>query len=1643
MQVAKFTSFRKQLDQELHSLSSESKRRNSTIKHASDKSIDILKTIQNIEELVRHPDFVTPLVLACSSRNAKLTSIAMQCLQGLASVPSIPESRIPEVLDGFIEATQLAMEIQLKVLQIVPIFFKTYAKYIVGPQCKKLLQCCSSLLQLPNKAPVVFGTASATLQQLIDEVFERVSYEWAKNEDDESATATFEVMISNNETVKVGPYHYDANRLLNDLCSLVESSTSSSSSTSTQDKTDQLLDIKDIQTDYGLEILESVLKNSKKLFLTYPDLQFILRTKTVPLLLRYISSSKHFSTIFRSSRCIQLLIKKDYLSLLELELEVIISLLIHGISLESNISPWQRILSLEIFKELSQDFEMIRSLFITYDLFPDRKHIVNDLLQTSFKLIDSKDFTSFLGHSEIIQKVSSPLITSETTTVKTRYIDMLDKTNPPSVNLAYIISLVLSISNNFSEGLNNHVLTVCQAKGDDKNEASKEESELTSTKRLYEGLFESLFQLHKLLLYSSMLDSHIFHSLVRAFQKLAHAAGLLHLNDKLNVCLDLFSKSIVNNTLSGSPTDDMQTNIGPQSQSSRNSSKTSTPRKLQSATFSDKKSLHLRSFNSRNVSLFRALLSLSISIGSFFNTKSWQIVFLTWQWVSYFIYGPSADFMEAFYANDIPPAPTVSKSDLLSIETSIKKLFENTQSYSSDSFQILLESVMIEAKKSLSIPEEDSDSANGYHPLNQSNELSNCIYNKGFFITQIGELASFNFNRFITEYQNQDRMLWNSIMSFFIKLIANRNISSIPLRLYITRVFTDIIKNIANEVGNMDDQETRASKFSILEQLFTNSLMKTIESIQKLDVTKNEIYDGTIRTESEIIFQILSTLKEILNEFGDLLTQSWSTIFNIINAPFEWNIETALSSEGGNDKEDSSLVGGILQNYIDMIQVSYDVFKLISDDFLQSLPLGVIKYVVDTLVNYATQDKILNISFSSISQFWLVGDYLRLKDGDIVKFDDSKESKDRLAIFKGKLQDNQLTQIISSSASKGPEMYNGLWLYLLKSLIECTKDKRIEVKNGSIQTFFRIVDSHGSCFPTWDLIFIEVLNPFLKEKLWEADNEEISKFVDLTLKGLVDLYPSHFTSFLSSNSNDEWIAVLNLFDKLLKSKSSSVNYVTVINYQKLLKSMIKFPYLPEPIWKKCHEIWLGYNITYSDLASLTPEVGAKTEYDCVTELLIAFQDLYPLVDKYGKISEEFTEKSLGFFNSAARYPLLPEYSQDKTKLSGLQNQLLCCLHLFDRIENREIELLVIYQLTVFGTLCFDTREKIEKKLAHKLTDATNSRIPSFEAISYISTQYLSERLDFASNNSVPLDKDKQILRIVRNLSDVIQRKSFINLGKSENIPLWVISSRCFRKLVEKLLVSFKKASAPNYLQGEVLGIFIDVMSSYFVRESGKTDSLTESSDIEEYRACSTILLQNDVITLLDDERLKYLVESIWYGSFIYETDEYENALLARGETLFDVSQQLSNFDFNDMFGSTVQPPLMSKYNCSLVCLNDLIKFVMLPDPEFSKLRIVTIPFLVVRISLVLRRFICDEFLMCKAPIPKHRKIELTTFLNGLHKIMQFLLEENPEYGEEETLKELKVLYPLILKTIPVSHKVEGIQDDVLNLSLAFTKLMSK
>ena len=123
--------------------------------------------------------------------------------------------------------------------------------------------------------------------------------------------------------------------------------------------------------------------------------------------------------------------------------------------------------------------------------------------------------------------------------------------------------------------------------------------------------------------------------------------------------------------------------------------------------------------------------------------------------------------------------------------------------------------------------------------------------------------------------------------------------------------------------------------------------------IRDRPISSESVYSNDTNVESDIILQALKTLNDLLNSFGETLN-SWDIVLKILNSPFD-------VIDNGSQKitvdTESNISQVLVQKHKDMIQMSFEVFKLISDNFLQYLPLNIIKDFIDTLSNFVNQDR--------------------------------------------------------------------------------------------------------------------------------------------------------------------------------------------------------------------------------------------------------------------------------------------------------------------------------------------------------------------------------------------------------------------------------------------------------------------------------------------------------------------------------------------------------------------------------------------------------------------------------------------------------------------------------------------------------------
>lgn len=263
----------------------------------------------------------------------------------------------------------------------------------------------------------------------------------------------------------------------------------------------QFLRIKSLSSTFTLELIESILVNSGSLFVDHSELTQVLRTRLMPLIVRYLSERHTFAQSMRIVRVLLLLLKR-HMSLLTAECEMALGLLTHLLEPDGT-SPWKRVLCMEVFRALYAEPGLVRLIYSLYDGQEGRKNILRDHMASLVRLASEKPsligvgtqstvpsrpehsrsmteeqitlevggVAGVIGTSVPSTEASVPGISSQWSVVRMPYVELLDKANAPTPPDTYIYSLALNCISNLAEGLAKFILplTVPDLKSRKKN----------------------------------------------------------------------------------------------------------------------------------------------------------------------------------------------------------------------------------------------------------------------------------------------------------------------------------------------------------------------------------------------------------------------------------------------------------------------------------------------------------------------------------------------------------------------------------------------------------------------------------------------------------------------------------------------------------------------------------------------------------------------------------------------------------------------------------------------------------------------------------------------------------------------------------------------------------------------------------------------------------------------------------------------------------------------------------------------------------------------------------------------------------------------------------------------------------------------
>ncbi|CAH2060554.1 unnamed protein product, partial [Iphiclides podalirius] len=458
------------LQNDFKTLSLETKKKYPQIREACDEAIEKLSLASNNPQASLYGvvnQILYPLVQGCESKDIKIIKFCLGTIQRLIAQQGIDAKGARHVVDCLYNLGQAGV-LELKLLQTAALLMTT-SDLVHGDTLARTMVMCMRTVS-PGEARDVSTShaAAATVRQLVALVFERALAET----DGKLKVNPADVRLQSNTKApkELKPCATDAYLILQDIIQLING-----------DSAHWLVGISEVPKTFGLELLDTVLTDFSAVFFKIPEFRFLLKEHVCALIIRLFSPNvkyraaftslhipgagagaapgaagspaperPHFPVTMRLLRLVSVIVHK-YHEVLVTECEIFLSLTIKFLDPDKPL--WQRALALEVLHKMTIQPHLLRAFCECYDMRPHATNIFQDIVNALGAYVQS-----LFVASQVNQQVASagipqqagfywkgvwlPLcVTFEPGTAKSIYIEMLDRSEAPTIQEGYGISV--------------------------------------------------------------------------------------------------------------------------------------------------------------------------------------------------------------------------------------------------------------------------------------------------------------------------------------------------------------------------------------------------------------------------------------------------------------------------------------------------------------------------------------------------------------------------------------------------------------------------------------------------------------------------------------------------------------------------------------------------------------------------------------------------------------------------------------------------------------------------------------------------------------------------------------------------------------------------------------------------------------------------------------------------------------------------------------------------------------------------------------------------------------------------------------------------------------------------------------------------
>uniref|UniRef100_A0A671NTT9 Protein MON2 homolog n=1 Tax=Sinocyclocheilus anshuiensis TaxID=1608454 RepID=A0A671NTT9_9TELE len=1508
-------------------------------------------------------EVVQPFLMGCGTKEPKITQLCLAAIQRLMSHEVVSEAAAGNIINMLWQLMENGLE-ELKLLQTVLVLLTTNTIVHDEVLSKAIVLCFRLHFTKDN---ITNNTAAATVRQVVTVVFERMVAEDEKFKGLTEEPPAVQGNSNRRSVSSLRPSAKDAYMLFQDLCQLVNA-----------DAPYWLVGMTEMTRTFGLELLESVLNDFPEVFLQHQEFSFLPNIK-----FRQGSSSSasspapvekpYFPICMRLLRVVSVLIKHFY-SLLVTECEIFLSLLVKF--LDGEKPQWLRAVAVESVHRLCVQPHLLQSFCQSYDMKQHSTKVFRDIVNALGSFIQSLFILPSAGNASGqggpgAAGAGAGLTTQAAFEYRGTWIPLMNVSVQGMTcvcGVAVFCSCVDAVC----------VFAVA-------NEVWEE-----MVNACWCGLLAALS-----LLLDASTDETATESILKAELSVASLCGRL----SLVTPRDAFITAICKASLPPHYALTVLSNAA-------NLSNKGTRAVLITRPFS--LYLCVRQLTAKNIQCMRTLLNLAHCHGAYLGT-SWQLVLATLQHLVWILGLKPAvgGVLKPGRAVEGPSTvlTTAVMTDLPVISNILSRLFESSQYLDDVSLHHL-----INALCSLSMEAMEMAYGNNKEP-------------SLFAVAKLLETGLVNMDRI--------EILWRPLTAHLLEVCQHPNAR---MREWGAEAITSLIK-----AGLSFKHEPPLSQNQRLQLLLLNPL-KELSNVLHTDIRQKQL---------ECVLQILQNQ-------GDSLGPGWPLVLGVIGAI-------------RNDQGES------------LIRTAFQCLQLVVTDFLPTMPCMCLQIVVDVAGSFGLQNQELNISLTSIGLLWNISDYffqrgeaiteeLEREEAVLLKqAQDKGEPLNRpfhpappfdclwLCLYaklgelcvdpRPAVRKSAGQTMFSTIAAHGtllqPPTWNIVVWKVLFHLLDCvrksstTADKeKIESGGGNILIHHSRDTAEKQWAETWVLTLAGVARIFntrrylLQQlgdffKAWEVlldhiQSAALSKNNEVSLAALKSFQEIlQLVTPMKDTDKLDVLAAMDVPPVLMESLQGSGPGRPLVRSDSLAERLVQRygaqSSLPPPgeelddsaLW------WSAWNTWYRIGTECTrPPSGGKDKLVFVPSqpFLTALIQIFPALYQHiaGGFSMEDLKKLGVILHGAVSVPIssdsspfiLPSYME--AVLTSLQEAVLTALDVLQKaicvgLENLQVMYPAIFeQLLLFVE--FSCKPPQYGKMETKHVANAKYNQAEWVALNYV---------PFAERS---LEVLVDLYHKTACHKAVINEKVLQNIIKTLKIPLglkyacpaestWKLAVSSLLKVLSiGLPVARQQASSGKFdtMWPELANAFEDFL---FTKSTPP-----DNRSIQEFQRNEAIDVE--VVQLISTEILPFanFIPKEFVGRIM--------SMLNKGS----IHSQSSSFTEAEM-------DIRMREEFSKVCFETLLQFSFsnkVSTPQEGYISRMALSVLLQRAQDVLRRYVNDERLSGRCPLPRQQVTEIIFVLKAISTLMDSLKKTQPENVDGNVWVQVIALYPTLVECITCS-----------------------